>query len=92
MDVVDGILLGFQELGDAVGGRGGVVATHGHQQFDVVVLEQAQIEVLFEILVGGLEAAHLEVGTAPVEVGVGLEEIDVLGARGLGEKAAVTAV
>ena len=92
VDVVDGILLGFQELGDAVGRGGGVVAAHGHQQLDVVVLEQAQVEVLFKILVGGLETAHLEVGTAAVEVGVGLEEIDVLGAGSLGEQAAVTAV
>ena len=42
--------------------------------------------------VGGLETAHLQVAAAPVEVGVRLEEVDVLGARVLREKAAVTAV
>ena len=92
MDVRDRILLRGEELGDAVRGGSGVVTAHGHEQLDVVVLEQAQVEVLLEILVGGLETAHLQVAAAPVEVGVRLEEVDVLGARVLAEKAAVTAV
>ena len=92
VDVMDGILLGFQELGDAVGGGSGVVTTYGDQQFDLVVLEQGQVEVLFKILVGGLETAHLEIGAAAIEIGVGLEEIDFLGAGRRAEKAAVTAV
>ena len=92
VDVRDRILLRGEELGDAVRGGSGVVATHGHEEFDVVVLEQGEVEVLLEILVGGLETAHLQVTAAPVEVGVCLEEVDVLGARALGEQAAVTAV
>ncbi len=92
VDVCDRILLRGQELGDAVRGGSGVVTTHGHEELDVVVLEQGEVEVLFEILVGGLETAHLQIAAAPVEVGVGLEEVDVLGARGLREETAVTAV
>ena len=92
MDIVDGILLGFQELGNAVGRRCGVVATHGDQQLDVIVLEQAQVEILLKILVGGFEAAHLEIAATPVEIGVCLEEIDLFRARRLGEQTAVTAM
>ena len=92
MDVVDRIVLRFEELGYPVGCGCGVVASDGHQELDVVVLEQGEVEVLLEILVGGLETAHLEIGTATVEIGVCLEEIDVFGAGSLGEKAAVTAM
>ena len=92
MDVVDGILLGLQEFGNAVGRGSGIVTTNGNEEFDVVVLEQAQVEVFLKILVGGFETAHLQVGTATVEVSVCFEEIDVLGTGSLGEKAAVTAM
>ena len=92
VDVGDGILLVLQELRDAVGRGGGVVAADGHQQLDVVVREQGQVEILLEILVRGLEAAHLKIGAPAVEVGVSLEKVEVLGARAGAEEAAVAAV
>ena len=92
VDVLDGILLGLEELGDAVGRGSGIVTADGNQQLDVVLLEEGEVEVLLEILVRGFETAHLEVGTAPVEIGVRLEEIDILDAGILAEKSAVTAM
>ena len=89
VDVVDRIVLGLKEFGDPVGGGGGVVATDSYQELHIVVLEKSQVEILLEILVGRLETAHLEIGSSPVEIGVRLEEVDVLVARVLVEQAAV---
>ena len=92
VDVVDRILLGLQELGDAVCRGCGIVTAYGHQELDVVVLKQAQVEIFFEILVSGLETAHLQIAAAPVEISIRLEEVNVFRAGSLGEKTAVTAV
>ena len=92
VDVVDGIVLGLEELGYAVRGGSGIVSADGDQKLNVVVFEEFKIEVLLEILVRGLETAHLEVGTAAVEICVSLEEIDVFGAGSLAEKPGITAV
>ena len=77
VDVGDGIFLGLEELGDAVGRRSGIVAADGHEQFDVVLGEEGQVEVLLEVLVGGLESAHLQERTALVEDAVGHRIVDV---------------
>ena len=92
MDVVDRVVLRLEELGDPVGRGGGVVATDGHEKLHVVVLEKGQVEILLKILISGLETAHLEVGSSPVEISVSLEEIDVLRAGVLMEEAAVAFV
>ena len=92
MDVLDGILLGFQELGNAVGSGGSVVATHGYQQLDVVLPEQVQVEVILKVRILGLETGHLEIRTAPVEIRVRHGKADFFVAGSLGEKAAVTAM
>ena len=85
-------MLCLQEFCNTVCGGCSVVAANGYKKLDVVVLEQGQVEVVFKILVGGFEAAHLQVAAATVEVCVGLEEINVLRAGRLREKPAVTAV
>ena len=92
VDVADSIARGLKELGDPVGCGGGVVSTHGDEKLNIVVLEKGQVEILLEILVSRLEAAHLEVGSTPVEVGVSLEEIDVFGAGVLTEESGVAFV
>ncbi len=92
VDVVDGILLCLKELCNAVCGGSGIVSANGDKELDVVFLEEAQVEVLLKVIVGGFETAHLEVGATTVEIGVGLEEINVLCAGILGEKPAVTAM
>ena len=84
--VMDRIVLGFEELGDPVGCGCRVVTSDGNQELDIVVLEESEVEILLEVLVGRLEAAHLKVGASPVEISVGLEEIDVLSARRLAEE------
>ena len=86
MDIADGIALGLEELGDPVGGGSGVVSAHGHKQLDVVVLEETEVEVVLEIIVSRLETAHLQIGASPVEIGVSLEEVDILDAGVLVEK------
>ena len=92
VDIVYRILLLFQELGNTVGCRSSVVSADGDKKLDVVVLEEVKIEILLEILVGRLEAAHLEIRTATVEVGVSLEEIQVFGAGIFAEESAVASV
>ena len=77
---MDRIMLGLKELGDTVGRRSGIVAADGHQKLDIVVLEEGEIEILLEILVRRFETAHLKIGTAPVEVSVCFEKINVLSA------------
>ena len=77
MDVGDGVFLGLEELGDTVGGRSRVVAADGHQQFDVVVGEELEVEVVFEIRILGLETAHLQERTSLVEDAVGHGVVDV---------------
>jgi len=92
VDVRDGIILVGEELGYAVGGRGGVVPSHGNQQGDLVLDKEVQIEVLLKILVGGFEPAHLEVRTTPVEDLIGEHEVKVNSAGGLGEQSGVSLV
>ena len=77
MDVGDGVFLGLQELGDAVRGRSRVVAADRHEQFDVVVGEELEVEVVFEIRILGLETAHLQERTSLVEDAVGHGVVDV---------------
>ena len=85
VDVGDGILLALQELGDAVGRRGRVVAAHRDEQFDVVFGEEPEVEVVFEIRILRFEAAHLQERTALVEDAVGHGVVDVHGA-GIGDE------
>ena len=80
VDVGDGVFLGLEELGDTVGGRSRVVAADGHQQFDVVVGEELEVEVVLEIRVLGFETAHLQERTSLVEDAVGHRVVDVYGA------------
>ena len=92
VDVGDGVVLRFEELGDAVGRRCGVVAADGHEQLDVVLGEEIEVEILLEILVGRFETAHREVRTALIEDVVGLRESQVFVAgRGI-EKTRITVV
>ena len=67
MYVGDGVFLLFEELGDAVGSRCGVVSADGYQQLDVVVREEFKVEILVEVLLRGFETAHLQERTAAVE-------------------------
>ncbi len=92
VDVGNGILLGFEERGDTVGRRGGVVATHGDQKLHVIVLKEFEIEILVEILLRRFEAAHLKERSPEVENIVGKRKIDVDGTELGAEKPAVTAV
>ena len=66
-----------QELGDAVRGRCRVVAADRHEQLDVVVGEELEVEVVFEIRILGLETAHLQERTSLVEDAVGHGVVDV---------------
>ena len=59
VDVLDGEILGSKELCDTVCGRSGIVSSNGNQELDVVVLEQAQVEIVLEVCVSGFETAHL---------------------------------
>ena len=77
VDVCDGVFLGLQELGDAVRGRCRVVAADRHEQLDVVVGEELEVEVVFEIRILGLETAHLQERTSLVEDAVGHGVVDV---------------
>ena len=77
VDVCDGVFLGLQELGDAVRGRCRVVAADRHEQFDVVVGEELEVEVVFEIRILGFETAHLQERTSLVEDAVGHGVVDV---------------
>ena len=61
MDVGDRIVLCSEELGDPVGGRSCIIASDSHEKLDVIFLEEIEIEILLEILVGRFEPAHLEV-------------------------------
>ena len=92
VDVLDRILLGFEELGDAVRGGCGIIAADGDQKLDVVLLEESEVEILLEILVRRFESAHLEIGTSPVEISVRLEEVEIFRARVLAEEAGVSAM
>ncbi len=85
-------MLDLEELGNAVGGGGGVVATHGNQQFHVVFGEESKVEVVLEIGVGGFETAHFEHGAAAVEDVIGHKEVDVHSTRIVGKKCRITAV
>ena len=78
MNVSDRVFLSLQELGYPVSGRSSIVATYGHQELDVVLGEEFQVKVLFEVFVGRLETAHLKVTATSVEVSVRLEKVDVL--------------
>ena len=80
VDVGDGVFLRLEELGDAVGRRGRVVAADRHEQFHVVVGEELEVEVVFEIGVRRFETAHLQERTALVEDAVGHRVVDVHGA------------
>ena len=71
VDVGNGVFLGLQELGDAVRGRSRVVAADRHEQFDVVVGEELEVEVVFEIRILGFETAHLQERTSLIEDTVG---------------------
>ena len=75
-----GVFLGFEELGDAVGRRGGIVAADRDEQLDVVVGEEFEVEVVLEIRILGFEPAHLQERTALVEDAVGHRIVDVHGA------------
>ncbi len=77
VDVGDGVFLGLEELGDTVGGRSRVVAADGHQQFDVVVGEELEVEIVVEIRILGFETAHLQERTSLVENAVGHGVVDV---------------
>ena len=79
VDVGDGVFLGLQELGDAVRGRSRVVAADRHEQFDVVVGEELEVEVVFEIRILGFETAHLQERTSLIEDTVGHGIVDVHG-------------
>ena len=92
MDVGDGIVLGLEELGYAVGGGGSVVAAYGNEEFHVVLGEEREVEIVLEIAVRRFETAHLKHGAATVEDVVGQEEIDVHGTRILCEQSGITAV
>ena len=81
MDVADRIVLCLEEFGDPVGCRCSVITSDGHQELDVVVLEEGEVEIILEIIISGLETAHLEVGTTPVEIGISLEEVDVFSVK-----------
>ena len=61
----------FEEPGTAVGRRSRIVTAHGHQQLDIVIGEEFQIEVVFEIGILRFETAHLEERTALIEYSVG---------------------
>ena len=61
MDVRDMIILGCEEFGNSICSRSRVVTTDGHEKLDVVVFEEVEVEVLFEILVSRLETAHFEI-------------------------------
>ena len=92
VDVGDGVFLGLEELGDTGGGRSRVVAADGHEQLDVVLGEEIEVEILLEILVGRFETTHRQVRAAAVENIVGQQEIDVSRFRVLVEQARITAV
>ena len=92
VDVGDGIVLIGQELGDAVGGRGRVVASDSYEKLHLVVGEELEVEALLEVLRRGFETAHLEDAAALVEDFVGREEIEVLHTGLVGEEGAVAAV
>ena len=79
VDVGNGVFLGLQELGDAVRGRSRVVAADRHEQFDVVVGEELEVEVVFEIRILGFETAHLQERTSLIEDTVGHGIVDVHG-------------
>ena len=74
-----------QELGDAVGRRSGIVATHGDEELNLVVGEELEVEALLKILGRRFETAHLEDAAALVEDLVGSEEVEVLHAGLVGE-------
>ena len=80
VDVCNRIVLCCKELGNPVCRRSRVVTAHSHEKLDVVLFEKVEVEVFLEIFVGRLETAHLKVGTAAVEVAIGLGKVDVLGA------------
>ena len=63
----------FQELGQPIGGGGGVVAADGHQYLDVVAFEK----VGTEFFVGRFVTAHYERRTAPAVDVVGRFEIEI---------------
>ena len=92
VDVGNWVVLAFEEFGDAVGRRSGIVATDGNKQFDVVIGKEWEVKTLFEVLVGRFEAAHFEDAATFIEDFVGGEEIEVLHTGFVGEKGAVAAV
>ncbi len=71
VDIGNRIPFRFEELGNAVGRRSRIVTAHGHQQLDIVIGEEFQIEVVFEIGILRFETAHLEERTALIEYSVG---------------------
>ena len=92
MNVRDRVFLLFEEFRDPVGRRGGIVATHGHEQFHVIFDKEIEVKILFEVLVGRFETTHRQVRAAAVENIVGQQEIDVSRFRVLVEQARITAV
>ena len=56
------------------------VAADGNEQFHVVVGEELEVEVVFEIRILGFETAHLQERTALVEDAVGHRVVYVYGA------------
>ena len=92
MNIGDRIFFGLEELGDAVGRRRRIVAPDGDEQFDVILDEQVQIEILLEVLVRRFEAAHRQERSAPVENIVRQQEIDLRNTRILRKQARISAV
>ncbi len=92
VDVGNGVVFALQELCNAVGGGGGVVATHGHQQFHLVVGEERQVETFLEVLVSGFESAHLQDTATLIENLVSCKEVEILHAGFVGEEGAVAAM
>ena len=71
VDVLDGEAAAGQELRDAVGRRGSVVAADGDQQFDVVLDEELRVELfVFRFI-----TAHLQGRTTLLQDGIGIKEV-----------------
>ena len=68
------------------------VAADGYEQLYVVVLEKVEIEILLEVLVGGLETAHRQIRSALIEDIVDLEQIEILVTRIRIEQARIAVV
>ena len=64
-------------FGKPVGRRGGVVSADGHQQLDIVLSEELEIETFLQILVRRFEAAHHQMRASAVVDVIRQEEIDV---------------